>query len=107
MEDYLKILIAVFICFFIVWTAKYYFEYKHSIKKANEQTDKKSEEQSEEQSEELKEKLTDVNYDEPKFIKSEWIGSKPGYVFYRSGEYGTGYHLDNYKKNEKGEWVLK
>lgn len=103
MEDYIKILIAVFVCFFIVWSAKYYFEYKHSIKKANEQSKKQPEEQSEEQSEELE----NVNFDEPKFIKSEWIGSKPGYVFYRSDEYGLGYHLDTYRKNEKGEWVLK
>lgn len=107
MEDYLKILIAVFICFIIVWTAKYYFEYKHSIKKANEQSKKRADGKSEEQSEEQTEGLENVNYDEPKFIKSEWTGSKPGYVFYRSDEYGLGYHLDNYKKNEKGEWVLK
>lgn len=33
--------------------------------------------------------------DKPKFIKSNsFTGSIPGYVFYRSDEYGIGYHLD-------------
>jgi len=31
----------------------------------------------------------------PKFIpSSKFIGSKQGYVFYNSNEYGLGYHLD-------------
>jgi hypothetical protein len=31
----------------------------------------------------------------PPFIPSnEFVGSKPGYVFYRSEDYGLGYHLD-------------
>ena len=36
----------------------------------------------------------------PPFIRSdEFVGSKPGYVFNRSNEYGLGYHLDNHPSN--------
>jgi predicted membrane protein len=97
MENYIKILIAIFICVMIVLAAKYYFENK---RKSREKVVESS------SPEELVEKLTSVNTEKPKFIKSEWVGSKPGYVFNRSDENGLGYHLDKYTKNEKGEWVL-
>lgn len=99
MEDNIKIFLAVLTCVIIIFAVKSYFDYRQrimiSIKEKGEQSTKKVINTSEEK----------VN-EKPKFIKSEWIGSKPGYVYYRSDEYGLGYHLDKYKKNEKGEWIL-
>lgn len=100
MEDFIKILIAIFVCFIIILVAKYYFENKRKNKR------KVAEPSSSEEPVEKKEKLTDVIMG-PNFIKSEWVGSKPGYVFYRSDEHGLGYHLDIYTRNEKGEWIPK
>jgi hypothetical protein len=103
MEDYVKILIAVFICIMIVLAAKNYFENKRKNRELSKEISKEKVIESS-SSKESVEKFTG---EEPKFIKSEWVGSKPGYVFYRSDENGLGYHLDTYTKNEKGEWILK
>jgi hypothetical protein len=90
MEDYIKILLAIFVCFMIAAGAKYYFE--NNRKNNTNNTDNSVISSSDEQPEDKAENFT--NSEKPNFIKSEWAGSKPGYVFYRSDENGLGYHLD-------------
>jgi hypothetical protein len=94
---YMAIIVAIIVCL----SVGIYFYKKNNTLEYNEELFKPQMET------ENIFKRQKIDEELPEFINSKWVGSKTGYVFYRSDKHGLGYHLDTYKRDSNGKWVLK